>query len=75
MKRFSSFAPKKCPLMLLALIVGGFVTFGTPAFLLASGTQEAESLVKTNCSTCHKFQGEGESRFNLRAPDLMWGGQ
>jgi mono/diheme cytochrome c family protein len=74
MKRFSCLVPQKGPLMFLALIVGGFVTFGIPTFLLAADAQEAESLIKTNCSTCHKFQGEGESRFNLKAPDLMWGG-
>jgi len=74
MKCFSCLIPKNGLLMLLALILGGFVIFGTPTFLWASETQEAESLIKTTCSTCHKFQGEGESRFNLKAPDLMWGG-
>ena len=33
-----------------------------------------EGLVKDQCSTCHKFQGQHESKFNLKAPDLMWGG-
>ncbi|MDH5698878.1 MAG: cytochrome c, partial [Nitrospirota bacterium] len=60
--------------MLFAFALSVFVPFVFPASLLASDGQEAESLIKTNCSTCHKFQGEGESRFNLKAPDLMWGG-
>jgi mono/diheme cytochrome c family protein len=60
--------------MLLALVLSVFVSLTFPTFLLAFETQEAESLIKANCSTCHKFQGEGESRFNLKAPDLMWGG-
>ena len=40
----------------------------------ADQTQEAETLVKTTCAACHKFEGQGESRFVLKAPDLMWGG-
>ena len=40
----------------------------------ASESQEAETMVKTVCSACHKFEGKEESRFNLKAPDLMWGG-
>lgn len=31
-------------------------------------------MVNHVCSTCHKFQGEPESRLNLKAPDLMWAG-
>jgi mono/diheme cytochrome c family protein len=73
MKCFLLLVPKR-PLMLLAFALSVFVPFIFPTFLLASDAQEAESLIKTNCSTCHKFQGEGESRFNLKAPDLMWGG-
>lgn len=71
MTRFLHLVLKR-PLVLFVLSVFVSLTFAT--FLLASETQEAESLIKTNCSTCHKFQGEGESRFNLKAPDLMWGG-
>ena len=33
-----------------------------------------EALIEKQCATCHKFEGKGESRFNLKAPDLMWGG-
>jgi mono/diheme cytochrome c family protein len=31
-------------------------------------------LVQGECSSCHKFSGTPESKFNLKAPDLMWGG-
>jgi len=48
--------------------------FIVPPQVFAEDAHEAETLIKTVCSTCHKFQGEGESRFNLKAPDLMWGG-
>ncbi len=42
--------------------------------VFAADAQEAQSLIKNSCSTCHKFEGKEESRFNLKAPDLMWGG-
>jgi len=42
--------------------------------VFAADDQEAEALIKNTCSTCHKFEGKEESRFNLKAPDLMWGG-
>lgn len=74
MRCFSCLVSQKGLLTLLVFILGGFMTLGSPATILATDVQEAESLIKTNCSTCHKFQGEGESRFNLKAPDLMWGG-
>ncbi len=56
------------------------VTVGLCVSLLASSPlwaadeRQAEEMVKHVCSTCHKFQGEPESRFNLKAPDLMWAG-
>lgn len=34
----------------------------------------AKDLIENTCSNCHKFQGKPESKFNLQAPDLMWGG-
>jgi len=43
---------------------------------LSSFAQEenlGEQLVKGQCSSCHKFEGEQESKFNLKAPDLIWG--
>ncbi len=40
----------------------------------AADDKEVEALINNICSTCHKFQGKEESRFNLKAPDLMWGG-
>lgn len=44
------------------------------ANLLADDEQRAERLIKGACAGCHKFSGKAESRFNLKAPDLMWGG-
>jgi mono/diheme cytochrome c family protein len=41
---------------------------------LAAEEQEVEKFIQDKCSTCHKFSGEPESKFNLIAPDLMWAG-
>jgi len=59
---------------MLALILSIFFVVFSPHSLFAANDQETEALVKNTCSTCHKFEGKEESRFNLKAPDLMWGG-
>ena len=46
----------------------------SPNWLWASQDHEVASLIKSQCASCHKFEGKEESRFNLKAPDLMWGG-
>ncbi len=45
-----------------------------PAGLSARDDQRAADLIQNTCASCHKFKGQPESRFNLKAPDLMWGG-
>ncbi|GJL54970.1 MAG: hypothetical protein NPIRA02_21020 [Nitrospirales bacterium] len=40
----------------------------------AANQQQAEKMMTTVCSTCHKIEGQAESRFALKAPDLMWAG-
>lgn len=55
---------------LLGLLLSLFMAIpGAPA-----STDEARSLIEDTCSSCHRFEGEGKSRFLLKAPDLMWGG-
>jgi len=61
-------------LTVCAVIVGVFVFLFNPGVSRAGGEQEGKKLVENLCSTCHKFNGESESRFNIKAPDLMWGG-
>ncbi len=56
----------------LGCIVVVMVCGGSPSW--AADEQQIEMMVKNVCSTCHKFQGEPESRFNLKAPPLMWAG-
>ena len=58
----------------LALICNVLFVLGSGSTLWAADEQQAAMMVKNVCSTCHKFQGEPESRFNLKAPDLMWAG-
>ena len=58
----------------ILLMCGFILTMFSPGILWGAETQDAETMIKKVCSTCHKFQGEGESRFNLKGPDLMWGG-
>ena len=60
------------PTLMLTLSV--FFFFVSPLSLYATDALETEALLKNTCSTCHKFEGKEESRFNLKAPDLMWGG-
>jgi len=45
-----------------------------PSVLFAASAELGERLVREQCVTCHKFEGAPESKFNLKAPDLMWGG-
>ena len=33
-----------------------------------------EKIVKSHCVQCHRLDSKLESRFNLKAPDLMWAG-
>ena len=40
----------------------------------ADDEQKAKEIIQNQCSTCHKFEGEPESKFNLKGPDLMWAG-
>lgn len=65
-------SPTQASFFILALGILLFFVFPLP--LLAQDKKETETFIQTNCSTCHKFQGEPESRFHLKAPDLMWGG-
>lgn len=61
-------------LKMQVVLVVGCVSLLAAAPLWAADERQAEIMVKHVCSTCHKFQGEPESRFNLKAPDLMWAG-
>ncbi|HSF69547.1 MAG TPA: cytochrome c, partial [Nitrospira sp.] len=34
----------------------------------------AKDIVQQTCAQCHRLEGKPDSRFNLRAPDLIWAG-
>lgn len=40
----------------------------------AADESVARKLIDSNCSHCHRFEGKATSRFELKAPDLMWAG-
>jgi len=42
--------------------------------LFAADQSRAKELIKNSCASCHRFEGKPDSRFNLRAPDLIWAG-
>ena len=61
------------------VVVGGLVILiaalaAIPSSLLGSDQPRAKDLIQNNCAGCHRFEGKPDSRFNLKAPDLIWAG-
>ena len=54
------------------LVLAGLMSF--PRLLLGSEPARAKELIQQACVQCHRLEGQAESRFKLRAPDLMWAG-
>src|SRR6476469_7465444 len=42
--------------------------------LRGSDENRAKELIQQACVQCHRLEGQADSRFNLRAPDLIWAG-
>ncbi|GKS60145.1 hypothetical protein YTPLAS18_36720 [Nitrospira sp.] len=38
------------------------------------GQKNISTMIKTTCAGCHRLEGHAGSRFNLKAPDLIWAG-
>ncbi|HXX74542.1 MAG TPA: cytochrome c [Nitrospiraceae bacterium] len=55
----------------LLLLVG---VISAPRLLFGSDQTRAKELIQQACVQCHRLEGQAESRFNLRAPDLIWAG-
>ena len=56
-------------MLLVVMAIGLFprLTFG--------GSQvRAKDLIQNACAGCHRLKGKPDSRFTLKAPDLMWAG-
>ena len=45
-----------------------------PILASANSEEKAKQIIKNQCSECHRTTGEGKSRFEIKAPDLMWAG-
>ncbi|NGZ95016.1 MAG: hypothetical protein CV089_02580 [Nitrospira sp. WS110] len=53
-------------------LIMGLLSFQNLSF--ASDQAPAKELIQQTCVQCHRLEGTAESRFNLRAPDLIWAG-
>ena len=54
------------------VVLVGLMSF--PRLLLGSEQSRAKELIEQACVQCHRLEGQAESRFKLRAPDLIWAG-
>ncbi|HEV2175474.1 MAG TPA: c-type cytochrome, partial [Nitrospira sp.] len=45
-----------------------------PHLLWGSDQSRAKELIQQACVQCHRLEGQADSRFTLRAPDLIWAG-
>ena len=45
-----------------------------PSGLWAGDDGFAEKIINSQCKNCHRFEGKPKSKFDLKAPDLMWSG-
>ncbi|RFC32881.1 MAG: Cytochrome c [Candidatus Nitrotoga sp. SPKER] len=50
----------------------GLMSF--PGLSFASDQMTAKEILQQNCVQCHRLEGKADSRFNLKAPDLIWAG-
>ncbi|BBJ23847.1 c-type cytochrome [Candidatus Nitrotoga sp. AM1P] len=41
---------------------------------LANDQPRAKEILEQSCIQCHRLEGKADSRFNLKAPDLIWAG-
>ncbi len=55
----------------VAAVVG---VLSIPRLLFGADETRAKELIQQACVQCHRLEGGAESRFNLRAPDLIWAG-
>lgn len=55
----------------LLLLVG---LMSIPRLLFGADESRAKDIIQQTCVQCHRLEGQADSRFNLRAPDLIWAG-
>lgn len=62
------------------LVVIGFAVLApvglmsSPGLLFAGDQASAKDIIQQTCVQCHRLEGQPDSRFNLKAPDLIWTG-
>lgn len=56
----------------VVLTLVGLMSFPRPSF--ASDQLRAKEIIQQTCVQCHRLEGQPDSRFNLKAPDLIWAG-
>ena len=61
------------------VVIGGALLalvglMSSPRLLFGSDEHRAKELIQQACVHCHRLEGKPDSRFNLRAPDLIWAG-
>lgn len=61
------------------VVIGGALLalvglMSSPRLLFGNDEHRAKELIQQACVQCHRLEGKPDSRFNLRAPDLIWAG-
>jgi mono/diheme cytochrome c family protein len=61
------------------VLIGGAVIalaglMWSPRPVFGSDQARAKEIIQQTCVQCHRLEGQPDSRFNLKAPDLIWAG-
>ena len=61
------------------VVIGGTVLalvalMSSPSLSFGSDQSRANEIIQQTCVQCHRLEGQADSRFNLKAPDLIWAG-
>ncbi len=51
-----------------------FILMFAPSELCAGDDGFAEKIINSQCKNCHRFEGKPKTKFELKAPDMMWSG-
>jgi hypothetical protein len=54
------------------LVLVGLIS--SPRLSFGSDQSRAKDIIQQTCVQCHRLEGKPDSRFNLKAPDLIWAG-
>ena len=61
------------------LVIGGaafalVAVMSSPSLSFGNDQLRAKDVIQQTCVQCHRLEGQPDSRFNLKAPDLIWAG-